>query len=156
MLTLLADAGFGSESNHELYRSEHGIRSVMPATLGRPTKGGKPPSGYWRRLMRSRLRTKRRRRRCGYTQRWQVETVASMIKRNLGDELSGQSYWSRNRQMRLLAIVHNIMIVLFTGRVFDGAVMSPFLPPFSPPFLPPNSTLPWINPPRAADRGALI
>ena len=133
LIKLLLDAGFDSEPNHVLCREGHGIRSVMPATHGRPSKNGKPPSGYWRRQMRSRLRTKRKRRRSGYTQRWQVETVISMIKRNLGEELSGANPHSRNRQMRLLTIVHNIMIVLLIARVFDRALLTPFSPPFSPP-----------------------
>jgi hypothetical protein len=37
------------------------------------------------------LRSKQSRRACGYTQRWQAETVVSMIKRNLGDELRGKT-----------------------------------------------------------------
>jgi IS5 family transposase len=121
LLSVVADAGFDSEPNHVLAREEHGVRSLMPATHGRPSKRGRPPTGKWRRWMRSLLKTKRRRRRSGYTQRWQVETVMSMIKRNLGEAVSGKGYHSRCRQMRLLAVVHNIMIVLFVGRVFDGA-----------------------------------
>ena len=58
--------------------------------------------------MSRRLRTKRGRRKSGYTQRWQVETVMSMIKRNLGEELSGQTHHSRNRQMRLLVAVEPV------------------------------------------------
>lgn len=121
LFKLLADAGFDSEPNHKLLREEHGIRGVMPAKHGRPGKDGKPPTGRWRRRMRSLLRTKRKRRECGYTQRWQVETVMSMIKRNLGEELSGRSGHSRNRQMRLLVVTHNIMIVLFQRQVCDRA-----------------------------------
>jgi hypothetical protein len=116
VLKLLADAGYDSESNHQFIRNEHGIQSLIPAKHGRPSKDGKPPTGPWRRWMRSLLRTKRKRRSSGYTQRWQVETVVSMIKRNLGEELSGHTYHSRNRQMRLLAVVHNILIVLFNPR----------------------------------------
>jgi len=118
---LLADAGFDSEPNHQLARDFHGIQSLMPAKHGRPTKGGKPFAGRYRRLMSRRLRTKRGRRRSGYTQRWQVETVMSMIKRNLGDELSGQTPHARNRQMRLLVLVHNCMILLLIWEVCDGA-----------------------------------
>src|SRR5262249_30276350 len=43
LLRLLADAGFDSEPNHVLVRDAHGIRSIMPATHGRPSKDGKPP-----------------------------------------------------------------------------------------------------------------
>lgn len=115
-MCLLADAGFDSESNHVLARQIHGIRSLMPATYGRPSKAGKPPTGKWRRRMRRLLRTKRQRRRTGYTQRWQVETVVSMIKRNLGDALSATTYQSQCRELRRLVIVHNIMIFLWRRR----------------------------------------
>ena len=33
----LADAGYDSEPNHEYARDQHGVRSFMPATIGRPT-----------------------------------------------------------------------------------------------------------------------
>jgi hypothetical protein len=112
LLTLVADAGFDSEANHRLLREEHGIRSLIPARHGRPARGSQPPAGYYRRLMKSRLRTRRGRRRSGYTQRAQVETVYSMIKRNLTDTLLGRSYPARNREMRLLVLTHNIMILL--------------------------------------------
>ena len=49
-----------------------------------------------------------------YGQRWQVETVFSMIKPNLGSALHGGSYWSQCRELMLLAITHNIMIVMPT------------------------------------------
>lgn len=111
-LCLLADAGFDCESNHVLAREVYGIRSLMPATHGRPSKDGKPPTGKWRRRMSRLLRIRRQRRRTGYTQRWQIETAVSMIKRNLGDALSGAAYHSQCRELRRLAIVHNVMIVL--------------------------------------------
>lgn len=57
------------------------------------------------------LRGKRARRRCGYTQRWQVETVISMIKRNLGDELRGKTAESRKCDMLLKVLTHDLMII---------------------------------------------
>ena len=48
---VLADSGFGSESNHRIARLDMGIRSVMKADGGRPNKRGEPPKGYYRRLM---------------------------------------------------------------------------------------------------------
>jgi len=48
-----------------------------------------------------------------YGQRWQVETVFSMIKRNLTDSLRSKDYWSQIREVFLLAITHNLLIVLF-------------------------------------------
>ena len=85
-----------------------------------------------RALMHRLLRSRDKRRRRGYTRRWQVETVMSMIKRNQGEELSGHGYHSRNRQMRMLAVVHNILLVLFMREVCDGAGQKPILG-LSPP-----------------------
>ena len=117
---LALDAGFDSESNHELCRAEHGIASLIPPTHGRPAKPGRRLTGQWRQTMTHRFKTQARRKQSGYTQRWQIETVNSMIKRNLGPELMSRSYQAQNREMRWMAIVHNIMILLCTG-VFDRA-----------------------------------
>lgn len=102
--TLLADAGFDSQANHEYLRDDHGIKSIIPAKIGRPTK--KALSGHYRELMRSKWSRYKK----AYGQRWQVETVNSMIKRNLGDELMAMSHHSRCREINLLAITHNVMV----------------------------------------------
>ncbi|MCH8342445.1 MAG: hypothetical protein IH983_00470 [Planctomycetes bacterium] len=47
-----------------------------------------------------------------YGQRWQVETVMFMLKRHQGAALTARTYHTRRREMGLLAITHNIMIVL--------------------------------------------
>ena len=101
--TLSADAGYDSERSHEYGRSECGVRTLIPPLIGRPT--AKPPRGYWRRQMKSRLHTTR------YTSRWQVETVHSMLKRLLGSEMRARSYWARCREMVLRALTLNIMIL---------------------------------------------
>ena len=106
--TLLADAGYESEPNHVFCREHLGIESIIPTTQrGRPRKDGGPrrTSGYYRLQMAVRFDKAK------YGQRWQVETVFSMIKRNLGSSLCGRSYWSQCRDMMLLALVHNIMIL---------------------------------------------
>jgi hypothetical protein len=46
-----------------------------------------------------------------YGQRWQVETVNSMLKRMLGSALRARSYWSRSREMTLRVLTLNIMIL---------------------------------------------
>jgi hypothetical protein len=101
--TVLADAAYGAEWVHEVLRNDMGMRTLIPATLGRPSD--KPPSGYWRRWMSRNLE------RTTYGQRWQVETVFSMIKRRLGDSVNAQHYWSQCRALNLLAITHNVMIL---------------------------------------------
>ncbi len=100
---LAADAGYDSESNHRFAREEHGIRTIIPAKHGRPS--AKPPTGRYRRLMRSRFD------RAAYRRRSQVETVMSMIKRRQGAHVRGRSHHGRCRDLRLLALTHNVMIL---------------------------------------------
>jgi hypothetical protein len=102
---VVADAGYDSEPNHRYARDNHGVRSFMPATLGRPT--AKPLTGRHRQRMRQRLNKDYG----GYGQRWQVETVFSMIKRRLATAVQGRSYWSQCRELWLLTITHNLMIL---------------------------------------------
>jgi hypothetical protein len=108
---VVADAGYDSEKIHQLTRRDMGLRSIIPPKIGRPSKAGKPPSGRWRRHMTRLLKTKESRRRCGYTQRWQIETVNSMMKRNLGSALRGRTAWSRKRDMALKTITHDLMVL---------------------------------------------
>jgi hypothetical protein len=108
---VVADAGYDSEGIHQIARHDMGLVSLIPPELGRPRKDGGPPSGRWRRRMKRVMKTKASRKRSGYTQRWQVETVNSMMKRNLGSELRGKSAHSRKRDMRLKTLVHDLMVV---------------------------------------------
>lgn len=121
---LLGDAGYDSEANHESLRDHHGIRSLIPPKIGRPSS--KPARGRHRRLMQQLFQHPQRTR---YGQRWQVETIFSMIKRNLGDAIREHTYWSQGRGMLLKVLTHNVMILLRGGEVFYGALPSPFLPP---------------------------
>ncbi len=114
---LTADAGYDSEANHRFARDEHGVRTVIPAKHGRPTD--KPPTGRYRRLMKTRFD------RPAYRRRSQVETVISMIKRRQGAHVRGRTYHSQCRHLRLLALVHNIMILVF-DEVFYRANPTPF------------------------------
>ena len=67
-------------------------------------------SSSHRRMMRRYFERPRERRR--YGQRWQVETVMSMIKRRLGEALSARSYHRQCRAMLLKVIAHNVLILL--------------------------------------------
>lgn len=109
-LTAVLDAGYDSEANHELARRDMGLRSIIPPSIGRPRADGGPPGGRWRRAMKRLLATKASRRRCGYTQRWQSETVNSMMKRNLGSALRGKTAHSRKRDLHLKTITHDLMV----------------------------------------------
>ena len=103
----LADAGYDSEDNHRLTREELGIRSLIPASCGRPGANG--PAGHYRRLMRRRFEGGPDKR--YYGQRWQVETVNSMVKRNLGSACRARTPTGRKKDMLLRAVTHNLMIV---------------------------------------------
>ena len=103
---ILADAGYDSESNHRFARERCNIESIIPPKHGRPALTSKPFKGTYRELMRTDFDKKT------YGQRWQAETVISMIKRNQGDELRAKSYWSQNREMLLKVLTHNIAVVL--------------------------------------------
>jgi len=46
-----------------------------------------------------------------YGQRWQVETVMYMLKQHQGDALTARKYQTRRREMGLMCVTHNIMIV---------------------------------------------
>ena len=101
--TVAADAGFDSEANHELARDELGIQSLIPAEHGRPPAG--EPAGRYRKQMKRHLHESR------YGQRWQVETVYSMIKRLSGEVVNARTYWRRCRLLLLKTLTHNISIL---------------------------------------------
>ena len=107
---LLLDAGYDSHGNHQRLRNERNILSYIPPYHGRPSS--KPASSELRRLMQRHFATEASRKRIRFGQRWQVETVFSMIKRNLDHAVAARSYHAQNREMLLLAITHNITILL--------------------------------------------
>jgi Transposase DDE domain len=102
--TALADAGYDSEANHRYAREQRGVRSIIPAEIGRPS--AKPPTGRYRRLMRQRLDKNYGQ----YGQRWQAETGFSMIKRRLGSGLGGRTYQSQCREIMLMVLTFNLML----------------------------------------------
>jgi Transposase DDE domain/Transposase domain (DUF772) len=117
LLRMVADAGYDSEPNHRFARERCGIRTIIPAKYGRPTT--KPATGHYRRLMQVRFDTD------AYRDRVQVETVMSMVKRNQLPYVRGHSYQSQCRDLRLMALTHNLMILIWI-KVFYRARMSPF------------------------------
>jgi hypothetical protein len=103
--SMLADAGYDSEGNHQHARVTRKVRSFMPATHGRPTN--KPLTGRFRRLMKKRLNKDYGH----YGQRWQAESGFSMIKRCVADTVQGQSQWSQRRELWLIVITYNILLL---------------------------------------------
>ena len=109
--TAVLDAGYDGEAYHQIARRDMGLRSVIPPNIGRPSKHGGLPGGRWRRHMKRLLQTKASRRRCGYNRRYQAETVNSMMKRNLGSALGGKTPRSRERDLLLKVLTHDLMVV---------------------------------------------
>lgn len=105
MRQVLADAGFDAEHHHVWARKHHGAEALIPATIGRPTD--KPLRGAHRQEMKAHWDKYKKK----YGQRWQVETVNSMLKRLLGSALRAVKHWSRCREMALRVLTLNIMII---------------------------------------------
>jgi len=106
--SLLGDAGYESEGFHCLCRDKLGILSIIPTTdRGRPRSDGKPRPvrGKYRKLMKKRFPKKT------FGQRWQIETVFSMLKRNMGSALRARKYHSQTREIRLRILTHNLAIL---------------------------------------------
>lgn len=99
---LVADAGYDGEASH-VFARQKGIRTIIPARIGRPSTT--LPKGKWRKIMATRFNKKL------YGQRWQVETVNSMVKRVLGSALRARSYWSQCRELMVRFLTHNVMIL---------------------------------------------
>ena len=142
--TLLGDADYDAEWVHEHVRG-YGTRTIIPAERGRPSD--KPPAGRWRRVMKQRFA----RLKCKYGQRWQVETVNSMIKRRLGSALRARVEKNQIREIVLRAITHNVMIVRLQVFYRAGtpriAATAPSRWPTASPNLRPSTSLLWENRP---------
>lgn len=106
---VLADAGYDSGPNHRLARDRLGVRSWIKAKVGRPARPRWPATDPHRRYMQRALAGSQKGRR--YGQRAQVETVMSMLKRNLGDAPRARSRHAREMALLLKVLVHNLMIV---------------------------------------------
>lgn len=108
--TMLADAGYDSEPNHELLRQTMQATSIIPAKAGHPTD--KLPKGKWRWLMAIDFDEET------YGQRWQIESVMHMLKSRQGAELTARSNATRHREMAIMAVTHNLMIVWIWKRFY--------------------------------------
>jgi hypothetical protein len=112
---LLADAGYDSEKAHHWCRDELGIKSIIPPRAkGRPRIDGSPRTlgGHYRSELHRRFPNKR------YGQRWQIETVFSVLKRCLGAALRARTYHSQCREVVLKVLTYNLMILLLCVRMF--------------------------------------
>lgn len=109
---VVADAGYDSEANHVFAREQLHVRSIIPASIGRPTK--KTPSGRHRRNMKHRFARRADARM--YGRRSQSETINSMMKRNMGEYLRSILPRRRKQEMMLRCLTHNLMLGPEQGR----------------------------------------
>ena len=104
--TVVADAGYDSEDAHCLARDDMSVISIIPPFAGRPTD--KPPPTYYRRMMQEGFADGSLNE--AYGQRWQSETVNSMMKRNHGSALRARTPARREREMMLKVVTHNVAL----------------------------------------------
>jgi hypothetical protein len=113
--TLLADAGYDSERNHEYARDCRRIRTIIPARAGRRTDN--LPATKYRRKMKQRFNRRL------YRKRAQVETVFSMIKRRWGTAVRARRFTTQEREMWLMVLTHNLAIFWLAKELFYRAAL---------------------------------
>ena len=121
---MLGDAGYESEGFHRLCREQLGIESIIPTThRGRPRDDGdiNPVNGKYRQLMKELFPKEL------YGQRWQIETVFSMLQRNLGSAVRSRKHYNQTREIRLRVLAHNLMILWYTILCFIQSRTLPIL-----------------------------
>jgi len=131
---LLADAGYDSEANHVLVRSQLVARSIIPPSIGRPT--ARPPTGDWRRRLAQRFPHRR------YGQRWQIESCFSQDKRRFGSSIEGRDYGARCRKLYLRLVVHNLALIL---RRFAGLLLQRLQSLHHPASFPQSILIPFSS-----------
>ena len=95
----IGDKGYDAEKNHELLRDELHAQSIIPARH--------EDVPIWRTRGRYRKEMKRGYSKARYHQRSKDETVFSVIKRTMGDEVRSMGVKAQNNEMRLKIISYN-------------------------------------------------
>ena len=101
--TLLGDAGYDAEHNHQLCRALGIGMSVI--NLNRRNAGRRWPLTPERRALRRRFPREL------YRMRWHAESVFSRHKRQLGSALTARRPRAQRREMLLRVLRHNLMIL---------------------------------------------
>jgi transposase len=109
--TLLADAGYDSESNHATCREDLGVRSTVIALNWRGSR--KWPKARYRRQMVRRFRKRKpgSRYRRVYAHRSQAESAFSRNKRRLGAWVAAVAWANQKTEVLLKILAHNIMLL---------------------------------------------
>jgi hypothetical protein len=95
----IGDKGYDAEKNHELLRDELHAQSIIPARH--------EDVPVWRTGGRYRKEMKRGYSKARYHQRSKDETVFSVIKRSMGDEVRSIGVKAQNNEMRMKIISYN-------------------------------------------------
>ncbi|HEY4699894.1 MAG TPA: transposase [Nitrososphaerales archaeon] len=95
----IGDKGYDAEKNHELLRDELHAQSIIPARQQHVP--------VWRTKGRYRKQMKRSYSKKKYHQRSKDETIFSVIKRTMGDEVRSVKTRAQNNEMRLKIISYN-------------------------------------------------
>ena len=122
--TVVADAGYDAEHNHQLCREELGVRQSVIALNVRNTGRRWPRTPYRRDLRRHFPRAT-------YRQRWHAESGFSRLKRRLGSALTTRSTPAHRRELVLRVLTYNLMLLRAAGKDFNRASSCQSSPHFS-------------------------
>jgi hypothetical protein len=116
----IADKGFDAEKNHELLRNELHAMSIIPARHDEDVP-------VWRTRGRYRKEMKRGYSKKTYHKRSIDETIFSVVKRTMGDEVRSIGVKGQNNEMRFKVIAYNAARIASTAySLLKGFLQSPF------------------------------
>ena len=116
----IGDKGYDDEDNHVLLRDELGAMSIIPARY--------QDVPIWRTRGRYRKEMKRGYSKKTYHQRSKDETIFSVIKRTMGDEVRSVKTRAQNNEMRFKIISYNAArMASIDYSLFGGFLQSPIL-----------------------------
>jgi Transposase DDE domain len=103
---MVADAGYDAEWVHEYAKKKYGIRTIIPAKIGRVTPN--LPKGKHRRKMVLRFPKK------AYGQRWQLECLNSVFKKRVGSVISARSRRAQRREILIKSCAYDVLLLRHT------------------------------------------
>lgn len=123
---LLADAGYDAEHHHAFLYKQLGVIGIIPPIRGRPAhRPDHMPNGFYRSVMAKHFPAE------FYGQRWQIESVFSMLKRLLDSRVHARTRHAIDREIQLKVITLNLMILaLLLHALLNRAARDPFSSPF--------------------------
>jgi hypothetical protein len=114
----IGDRGYDDEKNHELLRDELGATSIIPARY--------QDVPIWRTRGRYRKEMKRGYSKKTYHQRSKDETIFSVMKRTMGDEVRSVKTRAQNNEIRFKVISYNAArIASLAQSLLEGFLQSP-------------------------------